>query len=179
MLRSERKMAQYKTKEMSVELGVNPTTIQRWTKFFKISCEVNEQGHFLYTDEHVPLFKKIQDQLKEGKKLKDVTIEQKQAKAVPSVPKKQYDAKLEQMYHQVSVLEQKLNTKADDVVSYQLLKHRSELDDMVNVLDRLEQRLNQMEDRYQTEKKGFEEPQRGQRRFPTKTWKAILSFFSF
>ncbi|GAF23930.1 MULTISPECIES: chromosome-anchoring protein RacA [Shouchella] len=174
-------MASYKTKEVSMELGVNPTTIQRWTKFFKISCDVNEQGHFLYTDEHLPLFRAIQEQLRAGKKLKDISLDSKQEKEkrIPSVPKKQYDAKLEQMYQQVHVLEQRLETKADDVVSYQLLKHRSELDDMMKVLDRLENRLIQMEERYQQENddtgRSYKEP----RRYPHRTWKAILSFFSF
>ncbi|WP_082407126.1 MerR family transcriptional regulator [Bacillus sp. JCM 19041] len=39
-------MEPLKTKEVSKAIGVNPTTIQRWTKFFEIKCEVNEQGHF-------------------------------------------------------------------------------------------------------------------------------------
>ncbi|GAF14405.1 hypothetical protein JCM19046_4873 [Bacillus sp. JCM 19046] len=168
-------MTVLKTKEISEEIGVNPTTIQRWTKYFKISCDVNEQGHFLYKEEHIKLFKHIQRQLQEGKRLKEVTLTKK-ASTVPTV---QYEAKLEKVFVQVHALEEKLATKADDVVSYQLLKHRSELDEMMKLLDQLETRLESIEQRYATEKQVVNEMQPLPRRFKNKTLKTIISFFTF
>lgn len=164
-----------KTKEMSVAIGVNPTTIQRWTKYFKITCDVNEQGHFLYHEAHIKLFKHIQQQLQAGKRLKDVTLTKK-ASTVPNV---QYEAKLEKVFVQVNDLEEKLATKADDVVSYQLLKHRSELDEMMKLLDKLEHRLDSIEQRYANEKQVVNETQALPRRFKNKTLKTIVSFFTF
>lgn len=172
-------MEPLKTKEVSKAIGVNPTTIQRWTKFFAIKCEVNEQGHFLYGQHHLIQFEDIHNQLKQGKKLKEVSFPKKTQLA--AVPRKQYEAKMEQVFVQVNELEAKLDSKADDVVSYQLLKHRSELDDMMKLLDTLEDRLSLIEKRmsYAQEKRVVNESQELPRKVKKRPWKALTAFFSF
>ncbi|WP_052144672.1 hypothetical protein [Halalkalibacter okhensis] len=41
----------------------------------------------------------------------------------------------------------KISQKADDVVSYQLLKHRTELEEMMKMIKNLEERLSDMENK--------------------------------
>ncbi|KYG32901.1 chromosome-anchoring protein RacA [Alkalihalobacillus trypoxylicola] len=140
-----------KTKEVSERLSVNPTTIQRWVKYFNLPCVTNEHGHYFFTEDQVQWLLDIKHQLNEGKKMREVeiTIEGKTCKAnlgkKERIATEQYEHKLEQVLDRVLFLEQQLSKKADEVVSYQLLKHRSEIDEMMNMLTRLEQRLEKME----------------------------------
>lgn len=170
-----------KTKEMSEAIGVNPTTIQRWTKYFKIDCDVTEQGHFLYTEKHLQLFKKIKRELDEGKRMRDINLNERQGQGEPSVPTKQYEAKLEKMLVQVDALEEKLATKADDVVSYQLLKHRSELDEMMKLVGTLEDRLLFIEKRMMSHH--HQEKQVVNEHTPKKIkrgpWRSFMNLFAF
>ncbi len=88
---------------------------------------------------------------------------------------------MEQVFVQVNELEAKLDSKADDVVSYQLLKHRSELDDMMKLLNTLEDRLSLIEKRmsYSQEKRVVNESQEIPRKLKKRPWKALSAFFSF
>lgn len=51
------------------------------------------------------------------------------------------------MLKRINEVENRLSQKADEVVSYQLLKHRSELEEMMKLLNRLEGRLTTMEEK--------------------------------
>ncbi|WYP28309.1 chromosome-anchoring protein RacA [Alkalihalobacillus sp. FSL W8-0930] len=173
-----------KTKDISERLGVNPTTVQRWTKFFNIPCEQNELGHYFYTEEQVLVLSEINQELKAGKKMKDIQIDVGQLMATqePSrsvkqaVPSAEYEEKLQEMMTHIQDIEQKLTQKADEVVSYQLLKHRSELDDMSAMLRRLENRLIRMEAKQSNEEEVLPMASGGTSR---KGWKTLLQFFSF
>ncbi|MEK4564910.1 chromosome-anchoring protein RacA [Alkalihalobacillus sp. FSL R5-0424] len=173
-----------KTKDISERLGVNPTTVQRWTKFFNIPCEQNELGHYFYTEEQVLVLSEINQELKAGKKMKDIQIDVGQLMATPepsrsvkqAVPSAEYEEKLQEMMTHIQDIEQKLTQKADEVVSYQLLKHRSELDDMSAMLRRLENRLIRMEAKQSNEEEELPMASGGTSR---KGWKTLLQFFSF
>ncbi|WP_078428463.1 chromosome-anchoring protein RacA [Alkalihalobacterium alkalinitrilicum] len=140
-----------KTKEVSDLLGVNPTTVQRWVKYFNIHCQMNEHGHYLFQTPHVETLKEIQGQLNEGKKMKDVmvsntTIIQSSEQPGEMIPTFKYEQKLEEMMMRIEELEQKLDTKADDVVTYQLLNHRKEIEAMSKSLLSIEQRLDEIDE---------------------------------
>ncbi|WP_052144673.1 MerR family transcriptional regulator [Halalkalibacter okhensis] len=105
-----------KTKEVSEQLGVNPTTVQRWAKYFGLVCETNEHGHYLFTNEHVAIMRNVQDQLKEGKRMKDIQIEDTNVK--PLDVKQQfvetsiYEEKLEAVMSRVNQLDEKNLSKS-------------------------------------------------------------------
>lgn len=173
-----------KTKDISERLGVNPTTVQRWTKFFNIPCEQNELGHYFYTEEQVSVLSGINQELKAGKKMKDIQIDVSQLKSDSeshcpvkrAVPSAEYEEKLQEMMTHIQDIEQKLTQKADEVVSYQLLKHRSEIDEMSAMLKRLENRLIRMEAKQSIEEDTLPMASGGTSR---KGWKTFLHFFSF
>ncbi len=139
-----------KTREVSEQLGVNPTTVQRWVKYFNIHCDINEQGHYLFSMPQVEVLREIKGQLNMGKKLKEINLgqpEEKQQvkKNTEMVQTQQYERKLEQMMSRIDILENKLNQKADEVVSYQISSHRKEIDEMMGMLKKLEQRMDAIE----------------------------------
>lgn len=146
----------YKTKEVSALLGVNPTTVQRWVKYFNLHCQINEHGHYIFLAPHVELLKEIHSQLREGKKLKDIKISSSHSDLVnvvadrekkDMVPRHVYFHKIDDMMERIEQLESKLSQKADDVVSYQLLNHRSEIDAMGKMLKNIENKLAEMEEK--------------------------------
>ncbi len=142
-----------KTKEVSERLGVNPTTVQRWAKYFGFACETNEHGHYVFTEKHVEMMRNVQIQLKEGKRMKDIQFDQPKEEEVAEsnsfIQTSVYEEKLEAMITRLDELDEKISKKADDVVSYQLLKHRTELEEMMNMIKNLEDRLTRMENKIQ------------------------------
>ncbi|KON86492.1 chromosome segregation protein [Sporosarcina globispora] len=125
-------------------LGVSPSTIQRWVKQLELRTERNELGHYLFTNEDIDLLKQVQEQLNQGIILQDVTVNGKNArkgtvKGDISAPA------MEKIYLKISELEQRLNGKADDVVSYQLLQHRSEIEELQKENARLLKRIEDLE----------------------------------
>ncbi|WP_017727979.1 chromosome-anchoring protein RacA [Halalkalibacterium ligniniphilum] len=142
-----------KTKEVSERIGVNPTTVQRWVKYFGLACETNEHGHYLFDDTHLKVLCSIHEQLQAGKRMKEVNLDPYQEVLKEHVePKKMVqvnavEKQLEQCLQRINELEQRLSQKADEVVSYQILKHRTEIDDMMKLLHKIEQRLTKLEDK--------------------------------
>ncbi|KGA99096.1 chromosome-anchoring protein racA [Alkalihalobacillus alcalophilus ATCC 27647 = CGMCC 1.3604] len=171
----------FKTKEVSEELSVNPTTVQRWVKYFALPCETNEHGHYFFTAEQVELLQSIKSQLNNGKKLRDVEIQIEGAMIAtktdkPRIATDEYEQKLEQVLERVMDLEQRLSQKADEVVSYQLLKHRAEIEDMVKMLNRLETRLESMESKVAKEFEEAELPLAAGGE-PKKRWRTFVQMF--
>jgi chromosome-anchoring protein RacA len=52
---------------------------------------------------------------------------------------------MEKVLLKISELEQRLNGKADDVVSYQLLQHRREIEEFQKEIERLNKRIEALE----------------------------------
>ncbi|MBX9974152.1 MerR family transcriptional regulator [Cytobacillus firmus] len=127
-------------------LGVSPSTIQRWVKQLGLRTERNELGHYLFTEEDINLLKQVQDQLNQGIILQDVTVNGKKAR-IGTVQGETAEPAMEKIYLKISELEQRLNGKADDVVSYQLLQHRSEIEELQKENARLLKRIEVLEAR--------------------------------
>lgn len=168
-----------KTKDVSEMLQVNPTTIQRWVKYFRINYGKNEYGHYLFSKEHVELLKEVKRQLQEGKGMKDVDLSSfssliAQDDHSNEISNIDYEKKLERVLSRVDELEERLTEKADSVVTYQLLKHREELENMTKMIKKLEKRLEAMEEKIQTERSKEEWPMAAGEA-PKKRWR-IFSF---
>ncbi|WP_332693204.1 chromosome-anchoring protein RacA [Halalkalibacter lacteus] len=177
-----------KTKEVSEQLGVNPTTVQRWAKYFGLVCETNEHGHYLFTPEHVLVMREVQEQLQQGKRMRDIQLTglepnlQPERKSETMIQSAVYEEKLEEVMNRVKELDQKLSQKADDVVSYQLLKHRTELDDMMKLIKSLEERLAKMESKVHSQHLGAEEnelPLVVGGNVKSRKWRSFMQIFSF
>ncbi|MCD7034684.1 MerR family transcriptional regulator [Metabacillus sp. GX 13764] len=129
------------------QLGVSSKTIQRWVKQLDLPMERNELGHYLFEDKDIETLKDVKKQLTSGILLQDISIEKKPAvrKGAASLaqPQPQPDGMAEIM-DRLKSLEKKMNDKADAVVSYQLLQHRREMDELSGRMKQIEETLEKL-----------------------------------
>lgn len=128
-----------KTKEVSRELNVNPTTVQRWVKYFDIPCEKNELGHYLFDDTSILQLKQIKQQLSLGLPMAQVELnDHSNPKAKQSDSHNNIQAvlsKLEVLANRLEFVEAQLEEKATNIVNVQLLQHRREIEGLYNTVD--------------------------------------------
>ncbi|MBP2240465.1 chromosome-anchoring protein RacA [Cytobacillus eiseniae] len=126
-------------------LGVSSSTIQRWVKLLELHMERNELGHYSFTDEDIQLLKEVKEQLNTGVLLQDVTVEKRKIRkgAAKIAANDQLTARL---MEKINHIELRLNQKADDVVSYQLLQHRREIEEIQQEIKNLHAHINQLEE---------------------------------
>jgi len=145
------------TNEVAKEIGVSSKTIQRWVKQLNIPVARNELGHYEFHDDIVQLLKEVQHQMNEGVILHDIRLpihEETAQQLSPAVETSDSSKRIEALEEQVKQLlqeqshvshiearfqeiEQKLAKKADEGVSYQLLQHRREIEELTAKLERL------------------------------------------
>ncbi|WLD91784.1 MerR family transcriptional regulator [Alkalihalobacillus sp. AL-G] len=133
-----------KTKAVSKKLGVNPTTIQRWVKYFEIPCPKNEHGHYLFREEDIQVLSTIQKQLQQGLQMSDIKIQERTTNESIQLSKSgisEMDERFKKLHSQLDILEKKVSQKADEVLSYQVLQHRKDLDHMATRLTDLEEKM--------------------------------------
>lgn len=151
------------TNEVAKEIGVSSKTIQRWVKQLNIPVARNELGHYEFHEDIVQLLKEVKHQMSEGVILQDIrlpiheeTVQQLSPAAETDAStrriealEKQVKQLIQQQLHVTDVenrlqeLERKLAKKADEGVSYQLLQHRREIEDLTTKLERLAASLKQ------------------------------------
>ncbi|WP_026689529.1 chromosome-anchoring protein RacA [Alteribacter aurantiacus] len=173
----------FKTKKVAEEIGVNPTTVQRWIKYFKINCEVNDLGHYVLNEETVMMLKSIHHQLSEGKRLKDVKIEglkvdKEDENRTGIVSSHIFNERFGQILVHVDQLEKKLSEKADEVVEYQMLQHRQEIDELSQLLRTVDRRLKSLEDNLSEKEKQVVYMNKGKKNKPTRK-RMFGNIFSF
>ncbi len=163
-----------KTKQVSDELGVNPTTVQRWVKYFDLSCEKNELGHFLFTSETLEELKGIKNDLRRGYSMEKIKSKGSSTKATPEkiVSQQLFEQKLDRFSLRLEQLERQLEEKANEVITVQVLQHRTELDELVKKVTLLEEKLTELEDHTTIQEAVGQSSGKGKR-----PW--IMSLFSF
>ncbi|UQZ83046.1 Chromosome-anchoring protein RacA [Paenibacillus konkukensis] len=128
------------TKEVALKLGVSPTTVKRWVAFFQGWFQKDELGHYIYSEDDLQRLRSIQEQLQQGKTMQAIwdgdsrtvkprtlpVAELQSAGAAISHSAAQTDALLQR----IADLELRLEQKASDIVSTQILQHRNELDEI-------------------------------------------------
>ncbi|MCY7492546.1 chromosome-anchoring protein RacA [Bacillus safensis] len=151
------------TNEVAKEIGVSSKTIQRWVKQLNIPVARNELGHYEFHEDILQLLKEVKYQMSEGVILQDIqlpihkkTVHQSASAAQTDVSiqriealEKQVKELIQQQLHvtdaedRLQELERKLAKKADEGVSYQLLQHRREIEDLSTKINRLAADLKQ------------------------------------
>ncbi|WP_062235458.1 MerR family transcriptional regulator [Fictibacillus sp. FJAT-27399] len=135
----------FKTKTVSEELGVNPTTIQRWVKHFNLTCQKNDHGHYLFSEQDIEDLREIKKQLDAGLLMNDIQIAAQVKSPVVPVKAERFNERFESLMAQIEKLEKKIEEKADDVLSYQVLQHATEMDDMMKRLIKIEEKIEDIE----------------------------------
>lgn len=130
------------TSEVAKLLGVSTSTIQRWVKQLELPMERNERGHYHFSNEDIEILKKIHEQLQNGTLIQEIApIKEKKSHRKGAVKAVEDHQALEKLFTKVSELEIDLNSKADSVVSYQLLQHRREIEELQAQVSELTEQL--------------------------------------
>lgn len=142
-----------KTSDVAKELGINPKTVLKWVKQHDIPCEKNELGHFEFTDQHLEQLKQVQSSLPSQRVVPAVS--KREGTVSISIEKTE---KWQEMQKQLDLLlmrlvenERRIEEKAGEVVTFQILEHRSEIDDLQKKVAKLEARIQELEEKQQTE----------------------------
>ena len=136
------------TKSVAEMLGISTRTVQRWVKQLNLNMARNDLGHFIFTEENIEQLKQVKKQLDEGILLQDITLEKSKRSGIVknSQPEKNKEEIQEVLEDKISLLETSLYQKADSVVSYQLLQHRREIEELQEQVSYLTGRLSDLEE---------------------------------
>lgn len=132
-----------KTRDVANKLGVNQKTIRQWIKHFSLSCESNNSGHYMIDKKNLEYLVYIHEQLKAGKKLADIRLPGKERK----VSSDKLDERFSRLLLQIDQLDRKIQSKAGEVVEYQMLQHRKEIDELNDSLAQFNHRLKMVEEK--------------------------------
>ncbi|PMC37445.1 chromosome segregation protein [Bacillus sp. UMB0899] len=134
------------TAAVAKSLGVSRRTLMRWVEQLNLELSKNELGHYQFSDADIEKLKQIQENTDS---VLPQQKEQQSRKAIVMTKTVDED-KMVELTNRIEQVEQSLQRKADDVVSYQLLQHRKEMEELTRTISKLEKRIEELE---QTEKK--------------------------
>ncbi|MFB5661718.1 hypothetical protein [Alteribacillus sp. HJP-4] len=121
-----------KTKDIANELQIAPATVLNWAKKYKVPHTKNQQGHFCFSMESFEYFKQLSGSQKE-----DILEERENAASNEVI------YRLEQLEENLKMLERMISNKADEIVSFQVFEHRSDLEQLQLRLDSIEKSLEE------------------------------------
>ncbi|NLP50423.1 MerR family transcriptional regulator [Bacillus sp. RO1] len=139
-----------KTHEVAKELGMAPRTVRKWVQKYDIPCRKNDYGHYVYDEEALARLETLKSTSEVAGALDvDFDTDSKEVHFetmnVGSKKSKAIDHQLVTLTERVSRTEQMIQQKADEVVSYQLLQQRKEIEELTKKVDRLESMLDQLQ----------------------------------
>jgi chromosome-anchoring protein RacA len=126
-----------KTKEAAQELGVSQTTIKRWVSFFHLSFRKDRFGHYVFSDEDITKLQHIKEQIEQGMNMSQIDLPPLDSAQEASASSEQPGLDADELLARIKQLEQRLAQKADDVVSFQVLQHRKELEEIRKSVEQL------------------------------------------
>ncbi|WP_299093451.1 MerR family transcriptional regulator [uncultured Metabacillus sp.] len=124
-------------------LGVSRRTLMRWVHQLDMELEKNELGHYQFNDDDLARLKELQEQLNNQPQPQAMTETSRKGTLINTTVVN--DPKVDTLSERMDELERKIRGKADDVVSYQLLQHRREMEDLLNKVQSLEKRVEELE----------------------------------
>lgn len=134
------------TNQVAEILGVSSSTVKRWVKQLELPMERNERGHYTFTNEDLETLTNIHEQIQKGAILQDITEIPVKKKRVAVVKRTESVPLIDQtIMLKLSELETRINQKADSVASYQLLQHRSDIEELQAHVEMLTAKLEILE----------------------------------
>jgi chromosome-anchoring protein RacA len=133
------------TADVTKLLGVSRRTLMRWVQQLNMELEKNELGHYQFSEEDIEQLKQIQIESQSqpiSQQKQAITSSRKATVKTVSVVENQME---ESLNKRMEELERAIRGKADDVVSYQMLQHRREIEELQNKIAVLEQKIEDLE----------------------------------
>ncbi|WP_219835098.1 MerR family transcriptional regulator [Paenibacillus sp. R14(2021)] len=134
-----------KSKDAAASLNVSQTTVKRWASHYPDIFRKDRFGHYIFNERDMKLLAFIKTAIEQGE-----TMEQIKLPSEPAEKPRLQDAFLEtaasaellrpaedDMLTRILHMERRLDQKADEVVSAQILQHREELEELRRMIDQL------------------------------------------
>lgn len=164
-------IVEYKTPFIAKKLGVSPKAVIRIAQQLNLHLEKNKFGHYIFRENDLQKMLEFQRTTTEHEE-NCHPIQNIQADSSEEL--QQLTKQLTAVTLRLDRIEEKMQEKADNVVNYQLLQHRREMEDMLEKIERLESTLNREESLYITpDSKVRQQTEKPKRR------KMLLSIFGF
>jgi chromosome-anchoring protein RacA len=128
-------MEYLKTKEAAAALGVSPTTVKRWASTKPERFRKDASGHYIFLPEDLSVLASVKgtgepvDAAGDPAPLPVPAVRLGQARE-PEGPRSAVPPGWEELTDRLRELERGLDRKAGEVVTYQILEHRRELDEL-------------------------------------------------
>ncbi len=131
------------TAAVAKSLGVSRRTLMRWVDQLNLQLDKNDLGHYQFSDEDIEKLKQIQNET-------NITSPQpkkqtRKALVLNKVSSHINTSKIDELTNRMEEMEQNIQRKADGVVSYQLLQHRREMEELIGTIKKLELRIEELE----------------------------------
>lgn len=177
---------EYKTPFIAKKLGVSPKAVVRIAQQLNLTIEKNKYGHFIFTQNDLEqMLEYHRSQMEQTEttqptqktSLSDVEELKTQVNTIvqnsSSNDFEQLASQLNTLSRRLDRMEEQMQDKANDVVTYQLLQHRREMEEMLERIQKLETALKKEEPIYITpdSKPTYEREKKPKRR------KMIFSIF--
>lgn len=127
------------TGAVSKLLGVSSSTVQRWVKHLGLEMERNEFGHYQYTEADIETLKEFKEQIQNGVPIQQIQVKKQNRRGSVKIQTEHYS-----LLDKVNKLERSIENKADSVVTYQLLQHRSEIEELKGEIEQLTKQIDEL-----------------------------------
>jgi chromosome-anchoring protein RacA len=133
-----------KTKDASELVGVSQTTIKRWASQFPSFFQKDRFGHYVFSEKQISLLIYIKSHIERGDSLEQITlpihlsVETAEKQVVVETP-------MDELFSRIREVERSVGQKADEVVSSQILQHRSELEELRQMISQLAATVENMQ----------------------------------
>lgn len=167
--------------EVAKLLGVSVSTVQRWVKQLNLPMERNERGHYFFKNEDIQLLKEIHEKLQNGALLQDITpVKEIKPSRTGVVKTVESTIEIKELQEKIKKIERSVNSKADSVVSYQLLQHRREIEELQENINELTNLVDKLQTEIAKLKTTAEKPYLlNDGKVKRKKKNIVSSFFSF
>lgn len=177
---------EYKTPFIAKKLGVSPKAVVRIAQQLNLTIEKNKYGHFIFTQEDLnQMLEYHRSQLEQSQNSQPThttsvnNVEELTTQVSTIVQNsssndfEQFASQLNTITRRLDRMDEQMQDKANDVVTYQLLQHRREMEEMLERIQKLEAALKKEEPIYITpdSKPTYEREKKPKRR------KMIFSIF--
>jgi chromosome-anchoring protein RacA len=154
---------EYKTPFIAKKLGVSPKAVVRIAQQLNLTIEKNKYGHFIFTQGDVDqMLEYHRSQMKQSQnyqatqKTSSNDVEELKTQVntiVQNISSNDFEQLADQLNtitKRLDRIEEQMQDKANDVVTYQLLQHRREMEEMLDRIQKLEAALKKEEPIYIT-----------------------------
>lgn len=102
----------------------------------------NEFGHYLYSEDDIEILKDFKKQIQSGTPIQDIQVKKKTRRGSMILHRQPVNNNT--LAEKIRSIEKDLNNKADSVVTYQLLQHRREIEELKEQIDILSKQVEKL-----------------------------------